>query len=176
MLVFTFLARLISVLSSASGPKQIAAAVSFGLMIGLVPSFLLNALLFLLVVFLNVNLSAALLSVALFRLVAYLFDSLFHSLGYFLLVEVSFLRDFWTALYNTPLIPLTGFNNTVVLGSFFCALLLFLPLYVFTKRSMELYRDRYARYLQQSSIVRFIQASSLYRSFLRLRRIGDTLW
>ena len=44
----------------------------------------------------------------------FIFDPVFHAIGLQLL-EAPSLRGLWTSMYNTPLVPYTNFNNTVVL-------------------------------------------------------------
>lgn len=118
----------IKILRAGQTPNQIASAFALGAIVGLSPSFTLQGILvWLIILVLDVNLSAALLSFTLFSLFAYLLDPLFHRLGYALLVNVEAFKGMWTTLYNAPIAPLTHFNNTVVLGSFISALILFFP-------------------------------------------------
>ena len=65
---------------------------------------------------------------ALFVPVGFLLDPVFHRIGASLLQAPS-LRPLWTAMYNTPLVPYTNFNNTVVLGSFVGWLVLAVPIF-----------------------------------------------
>ena len=53
---------------------------------------------------------------ALFVPLGFLLDPVFDRIGAGLLGAPS-LRPLWTSWYNTPLVPYTNFNNTVVLGS-----------------------------------------------------------
>ncbi len=39
----------------------------------------------------------------------------------------------WTAWYNTPLLPYTNFNNTIVLGSVVAWVVLAVPIYFAAK-------------------------------------------
>ncbi|HQT92643.1 MAG TPA: DUF2062 domain-containing protein, partial [Candidatus Kryptobacter bacterium] len=83
---------------------------------------------------LDVNLFAAFFPYGTFALIAYIFDPIFHSFGYFLLVDVTAPHAFWTYLYNAPIAPLSRFNNTVVPGSFVSGVILSVPIYFGMKR------------------------------------------
>ena len=67
----------ISVLRSGQTPRQIAAGFALGAIVGLMPFLTLQGLLLWLVILvLDVNLSAALLAVTLFALLSYIIDPL----------------------------------------------------------------------------------------------------
>ncbi|MFP4014227.1 MAG: TIGR03546 family protein [Chitinispirillaceae bacterium] len=175
MLILQFLARLIAVLRSAATPAQIGGGVLVGMAIGLVPSFTMKVLLFILLILLNVNIAIALVSMLLFGLAAYLLDPLFHSVGYAVLVQAEFLRPLWSALYNIPFVPLTGYNNTVVMGSMVVSLLLLYPVYMGAKRGVVEYREKVEPVASRWKIVQVIQRSTLYDWIVRLSKMGDKL-
>ncbi len=176
MFVVEFLARLISVLRAAATPGQIGAGFVLGMAMGFTPSTVISVLIVLVLIVFNVNITAALFASALCRVAAYLFDPLFHSLGYFLLAGISGLRPLWTLMYNTAFVPFTGFNNSVVMGGGAISLLLALPAYLGVRHGVIVYRERYDERVRNSKVVRVIQASALYKWYHVLRRIGDRLW
>lgn len=117
----TFLLKPLRLLAKAlaalDSPKQLAAGLALGFAVGLVPkTSLLAALGLVLLAAVQVNLAAAYAAAALASLVALPADPLAHAVGDALLVKAAFLRPLWTALYNAPIVPWTGFNNTVTLG------------------------------------------------------------
>ncbi len=61
-----------------------------------------------------------------FKFIAYLFDYPAHVLGKAVL-EIDALRPLFVSMYNMPLVPMTRFNNSIVMGSMIVSLLL-LPL------------------------------------------------
>jgi len=75
------------------------------------------------------------------------------------------LRGLWTSLYNTPIVPLTNFNNTVVLGSLAFALLLFLPLFFATRWAVTRYRATIGERVRQSRFYRAVMASKVYNVY-----------
>lgn len=164
----------IQVLRAGQTPRQIAGGFALGSMVGLMPVFTLQGLfLWFVILVLDVNLSAALLSATLFTLLAYLFDPLFHSLGYFFLADVSSLQGIWTTLYNAPIAPLTRFNNTVAFGSFLSGVVLFFPVYFGMRRFVVAYRDHIGAHVERWKIYQIISKSTLVRWYDRIKSLGS---
>ncbi len=129
------LAKLVKILRSAASPNQIAAGFIIGMIIGLTPFWTLhNLVLIILVIILNVNIATGIFSWIIFSGIGYIMDPLFHHLGYFILVDLTFLKGLWTTLYNFPIIALSKYNNTVVMGSLTVSLALCLPVYFLVKK------------------------------------------
>jgi len=166
----------IKILREGQTPAQVAGGFALGAILGLSPMLTLQGLaVWLIILILDVNLSAATFSLGLFALIAYIFDPIFHRLGYFLLVDLNGLRGLWTTLYNAPIAPLTRFNNTVVLGSFICALLLFLPIYFGMKKFVIAYRATLGVKMHKFKIYQAIDRSSLVQWYRRVRDLGGVL-
>ena len=175
MLPIQLLSQTIKIIRSGGTPSQIAGGFVLGMLIGLLPSFFNPVvLLVVLAIFLiDVNIGSAVLAYALSSFLAYLLDPFFHSLGFFLLVDVRFLQGFWTALYNMPFLPLTGFNNTVFLGSLVSGLVLFVPVYLAIKKFIVLYREKYEPRVQNWKWMKLLKGSKLYQWYDRLKFLGD---
>src|SRR6266853_6451951 len=111
------LQALVKELHSEGTPGQLAAGIALGSILGLTPLVSLhNAVVFGLVVMLNVSFPGAMLGWAVFIPVGFLLDPVFDTIGHTLLFTPS-LTPLWTSLDNMPVVPLTNFNNTVTLGS-----------------------------------------------------------
>ena len=163
MFPLQFIAKLIKILRSGASPPQIAGGFILGMIIGLTPLWSLhNLLIALIIILINVNISMAIFSFLLFSGIAYLVDPLFHNFGYFLLVELSSLRGVYTSMYNIPVIALTKFNNTVVMGSFVSSLILLLPVYFLTKMGVLAYREKVEARVQKLKIVQMLKGSKVY--------------
>jgi uncharacterized protein (TIGR03546 family) len=163
----------IKILRAGQTPNQIAGGFALGAIVGLSPSFTLQGLcVWLVILILDVNLSAALLSFTLFSLVAFILDPLFHQLGYALLVDIEGLKGIWTTLYNAPIAPLTRFYNTVVLGSFVSALILFLPVHFGMKRFVVAYRSQVGARIEKWKIYQIVNRSVVVRWYTKIRDIG----
>src|SRR5438093_9221847 len=104
-------------LHSDDTPGQVGAGLALGAILGLTPLLNLhNVVVLILIIMLRVSFSGALLGWLIFTPLGFAFDPLFDALGHRLLLETPALNGAWTTLYNTPVVPLTNFNNTVVLG------------------------------------------------------------
>jgi uncharacterized protein (TIGR03546 family) len=168
-----FITRFLKILRAGQTPKQIAGGFALGAIVGLSPVLTLQGIVVWLVIFvLDVNLSAAFFAFAFFSLFAYLFDPLFHSLGYLLLVDVSTLRGLWTTLYNAPIAPLSRFYNTVVLGSFITALVCSVPIYFGMKRFVVAYRTHIHARVEKWKIFQILERNSLVKWYVRVRDLG----
>jgi uncharacterized protein (TIGR03546 family) len=161
---------LIKIFREGQTPAQIAGGFALGMVIGLSPSFNLQGLIiWILLLSLNVNLAAALLAITFCNLLAYLFDPFFHWLGYQILTQVDFLKGLWTYLYNAPLAPLTNFNNTVVMGSFITALILFLPVYIGMKKLTVLYRKKLYSKIRKLKIYEALRNNDIIKWYMKIR-------
>jgi uncharacterized protein (TIGR03546 family) len=168
------LKNFIQILRSGQTPRQIAGGFALGAAVGLMPFLTLQGLLLWLVIFiLDVNLSAAFLSLTLFALVAYLVDPLLHTLGYFFLTDIASLHALWTSLYNAPIAPLTRFNNTIVMGSFLCSFILFLPIYFGMKRFVLAYRAHLGATIEKWKIYQLISTSAPVRWYEKIKNLGS---
>jgi uncharacterized protein (TIGR03546 family) len=158
------------VLRDGQTPRQIAAGFALGSILGLSPMFTLQgALVWLLILLFDVNLSAALLAITLFSLVAYVADPAFHWLGFQLLVNVQGLAPLWTWLYNAPIAPLSRFYNTVVMGSLAASLVLVLPIYLAMKRFVIAYRTHIHSRVERWKIYTVIHRSTLFQWYEKIR-------
>src|SRR5256885_8203044 len=128
-------------LHSDDTPGQVGAGLALGAILGLTPLLNLhNVVVLILIIMLRVSFSGALLGWLLFAPLGFAFDPLFDALGHRLLLETPALTGVWATLFNTSVVPLTNFNNTVVLGSLAVALALFLPLNVLGRFGVRRYR------------------------------------
>jgi uncharacterized protein (TIGR03546 family) len=138
------LSSLAKALQGGGDPRHVAAGFALGAVWGLVPKGNLFSVIFLLLFFfLQADKGVALVTALLFTSAGYLLDGLAHGVGLALLTAGG-LKPLWAWLYNLPIVPLTKFNNTVVLGNLAIGLLLYLPLYQAGKRGAVHYRIHYA--------------------------------
>lgn len=165
-------ANFIKILREGQTPAQVAGGFALGSILGLSPMLTLQGMLiWLIILVLDVNLSAATLSLLIFSLFAYIFDPLFHYLGYFLLVNIDGLKGIWTALYNAPIAPLTRFNNTVVIGSFVSAIIFFPFVYFGMKKFVVTYRTTVGARIEKMKIYQVISKSWIIQAYQRIREM-----
>jgi uncharacterized protein (TIGR03546 family) len=160
---------IIKTLHSEGTPGQVAAGIAIGSVLGLTPLLNLhNLVIFSLVVLLNVSFGGAMLGWALFVPVGFLLDPVFHAVGLQLL-EAPSLRLLWTGMTNTPLVPYTNFNNTVVLGSFVGWLVLAVPIFFAARYGVARYRATVGERVRRSRLYKAITASQAYNWYRMFR-------
>lgn len=165
-----FISKFIKVLRSGESPPLVAGGFTMGFVIGLTPFWTLQNMIILLIAILTkVNLAAVFFSLFLFSFVAFLFDPVFHDLGFLVLVKWEALTGFWTTIYNWPIAPFTRFNNTIVMGSVMTALLLSFPVYHLAKRGIIAYRKTWGERIEKSKLVQAIKGNFLYRWYVNMR-------
>jgi uncharacterized protein (TIGR03546 family) len=150
-------------LNSEGTPRQVAAGIALGAALGLTPLMNLHNLVILAAgMLLNVSFPAFLLGWTLFVPIGFALDPLFHLIGRTLLVDTPALRPLWTAWFNTPVVPLTNFNNTVVLGSLLTWVVLFLPLHFVLRWLVAQYRERIYARLRNGRFFQAVTASKVF--------------
>ena len=160
---------LVGALHSEGTPGQLAAGIALGSIMGLTPLVNVhNVIVFAAIVLLNVSFAGGMLGWALFVPIGFLLDPLFDWIGHTLLFTPSF-TPLWTSLYNMPIVPLTNFNNTVVLGSLVFALLFLVPLFLATRWAVARYRVTVGERVRQSKFYRTVMASKAYNIYRMFR-------
>lgn len=154
--------NLIRLLHSDTGQNQVAAGLAFGVFLGFAPFLSLQTLLVLFVVFIfRVQLGAAFLSAFFFKFVAYILDPVADPIGRSLLENES-LRPLWTKMYNVPLLPMTRFNNSIVLGSFVISIIL-CPILFFVFRTLVIkYQTNFVQKIESTWAWKAFKATKLH--------------
>jgi uncharacterized protein (TIGR03546 family) len=171
-----WIATLIVAINANNRAGEVAAGVTFALLLALIPSGnLLWFLLFLITFFLKINLGAEFLFLALFKLLAPLTDGLLHRLG-LLVLDRPMLADLFTKAYNLPLLPLSRFNNTVVMGGLIAGIVLWLPVFLLFRRLVILYRRRLRERIADSRLVKTLRRVPLIATIGNaVRKIGGAV-
>jgi uncharacterized protein (TIGR03546 family) len=161
-----FLQSLAKTLHSEGTPTQIGLGVALGAALGLTP--IMNAhnlVVLLLLAVLNVSFGAGMLAWGIFVPVGFMLDPLFDRIGHWLLIDATSLRPLWTAWDNAPVLALTNFNNTVVLGSVIVWLILFLPLWLASRFAVVRYRVTIGERIRESHFYKVLSASQFYNVY-----------
>ena len=160
------LQSIIKTLHSEGTPTQVALGVALGSALGLTPLVNVhNLVVFALILLLNVSFGGAMLGWALFVPVGFLLDPVFDRVGRRLLLETPALAPTWAEWFNTPLMPYTNFNNTVVLGSVVGWLALFLPIFVLARVGIIWYRATIGERVRRSRFYQALTASQAYNVY-----------
>lgn len=170
MLLLRLLQKLVKTLNSDGTPTQVAVGIAMGSALGVTPLLNLHNLLIIAAVFLfNVSVPAAMLGWIVFTPVGFILDPWFHAIGGWLLADSPGLVSVWTALYNMPVVPLSNYNNTVVLGSLVGWIALVLPIFYGARWGVGRYRAHVLPRIRNSRIFRIVKASKLYNIYQLFR-------
>ena len=146
------IAKLLGAISSNTRPGAIAHAVSCGVLLGFMPKDnLLWYILFIFILFMNIQRGAYALSILLGAAFTVFLDPLFDSVGYSILTVES-IKPYYASLLDIPFVAFTKFNNTVVMGSFVCGVAAYIPLYVLARLFVWAWRKYLAEKVRKLKI------------------------
>lgn len=155
----------VSVFAANESPRQIAAGMALGAVLGMVPKGNLIAVVLLTLLFaLRMNRTAGLLTAAAFSLVSLALDPFTHRLGARLLSIVS-MQPTYAWLYDLPLGPWIGFHNTVVIGSLVVGLYIAYPVYLVSRIVLDRVHAPIARWLMRYRVARWLMGADLSSRF-----------
>lgn len=159
--------NLIRLLHSETGQNQIASGLAFGVFLGFAPFFSIQTFFVLFIVFIfRVQLGSVFLSAFFFKFVAFILDPATDVLGKWALENNSF-RGIWSAMYNVPLLPMTRFNNSIVMGSFIVSLLLCPILFFAFKKLIISYRTNIVQKFESSKLWKAFKATKFYMWYMK---------
>ncbi len=163
--MLNFLLRPLRLLAQAltanDSPRQTAWGFVLGMTVGLLPKGTLLAMLLAMVLCaLRVNRAAGLLAIGLFSYVGWALDDFAHRLGAAVLLWDP-ARAAFTSLYDMPLGPWIGFNNTVVMGQVLIGLYLLYPTYRLAHLGGERIQPRVTAWLMQYKVIRWLRGAEL---------------
>lgn len=162
-LLFKQLFAFLKMLNSETGHNQIAAGIAAGFILGMSPMLSLQTfLVFLLIFFFRIQAGAAFLAAFFFAFIAYILDPIFHSIGSEVLSSPG-LQPLFTTLYNMPLVPLTRFNNSVVMGAGIVGVLMFPIVFIVSRMVILKYRTTILARIKETKFWKAVQATSLYK-------------
>jgi uncharacterized protein (TIGR03546 family) len=160
---------IIKTLHSEGTPGQVALGMAIGSALGLTPLINVHNLVILSVLVLfNVSFGGGMLGWALFVPVGFILDPVFNQIG-LLLLQAASLRQLWTSWANTPLLPYTNFNNTIVLGSVVGWAILFVPIFFGARYGVARYRATIGERVRQSRFYKAVTASQIYNVYRMFR-------
>lgn len=153
----------IKLLNSETGTIQIASGVSAGLVLGFSPMVSIQAFLILIAIFFfRIQIGAAFTAAFFFKLIAWVLDPACHALGSTVL-EAESLQPLFTQLYNMPLVPLTRFNNSIVMGSGILSFILLAPTFFASQWAIGRYRRQVVARFQQTKFWKVVKATQFYK-------------
>jgi uncharacterized protein (TIGR03546 family) len=171
LIILKYIAKLLKALSSEASPPQLAGGFVLGMIIGLTPFFSFhNLIIAALIIVLKVNFGMAILAFLIFSGVAYIADPAFHNFGTWLLEHESY-QSLWISLYENEWWAMTRFYNTVVIGSFFVAVFLTIPVFPSVILFVKQYRKHIHERVQKLKIVQVLKGSKFYSIYQGVNRV-----
>jgi len=156
---------LFNLLNSDDGEKQIAFGLVLGLILGFSPFFSVQSFFLILCFFVfRIQFGAALVAAFFFKFIAFLIDPLADKMGRFIL-ELEPLRGLFTTMYHMPIVPYTRFNNSIVMGSFFVAIILMIPMYFVFIALIRKYRSAIVEKFKSSKLWKMWKATTVYKLY-----------
>jgi len=163
--------QLIHLLNSDKGHKSIAMGIACGFVLGMTPNLSLQSILIFICLFLfRIQIGAALLASFFFAFIAWILDPVFHSVGSSIL-ELDSLRGFFTTLYNQPILPLTRFYNSIVMGSAVVSFLLAPVVYLVSVTSVVKYRKTVVKRFENTKFWKAVKISSFYKWYSKYEEL-----
>jgi uncharacterized protein (TIGR03546 family) len=157
MMVLRWVMKMFAALNANTRPGEVAAGFAMGIWLALIPSGnLLWIFLLLITLLIKVHFSVALVAMGIGKLFTGLLDGLLHEAGYSVLTVPS-LESFFTSLYNTPFIPFTLFNDSIVMGGFIAGFVLFIPIYILLVLLVKLYRRKIRDRIADTKLVKALK-------------------
>jgi uncharacterized protein (TIGR03546 family) len=142
-------------------PRQTAWGFALGMMVGLLPKGNLLAIVLAMLLFgSKVNRAAGLLGMGLFSYAGWLWDDFAHRVGSVLLTSNSG-RPVFAWLYEQPLGPFTGLNNTVVVGQLLVGVYLFYPTYRIAYSVARVVQPRVHACLMKYRVIRWLRGAEI---------------
>lgn len=149
-------------LNSDTGHNQLAAGLACGIILGFSPFLSIQTFLVLfLVFFLRIQMGAAFLAAFFFKFLAWLIDPAADALGR-LVLENESLRPLFVTMYNMPLVPMTRFNNSIVMGSMIVGIILAIPGFFMFRMSILKYRATFVARFEQTRFWKAWKATKFY--------------
>lgn len=158
-------------LNSDTATHSLAWGLSLGCVLGFSPFLSLQTFLVFFICFIfRVQMGAAFLSAFFFKVIAYLIDPAADLLGQWFL-ELSALRSTFVILYNAPLVPLTRFNDSIVMGSGLIGFGLSLPLFFGFKYFIQQYRSKIVVRFATSKVWKLWTTTFVYKWYTKYNEL-----
>ena len=123
-------------------------------------------LIFFLCLLFRIQLGAMFVSLFFFSFIAFILDPLFHSAGLFVL-QLDSLQGIFTTLYNLPIIPMTRFYNTLVMGSGVISIILSPFVFITSKILIVKYRKSVVERFKDTKFFKALKATSFYKWYYK---------
>jgi len=159
--MLSLIAQILKVLNSEASPMQVALAVAFGLLAGLLPFGLLTLLILLIVCLFTVNLSTFIATWLVSSGLMLLFGDALEALAWQHAQSPVFLNF----LASSEVLQALHLHHTLVLGAFLLGMALFVPVVCLSVFLIKRYRAKVMPTVQKWKIVQAFQATKLAKIY-----------
>jgi uncharacterized protein (TIGR03546 family) len=129
-MILQWFTKVFAALNANSNPAQIAGGVACAFLIALLPGLNLFAVLILIITFfIRINTVMMFIFIPIFQIITPLLDPILNWIRFNVLRQ-EFLQSVFTRMSEMPIIPLSGFNNTLVAGGLITGIALFVPVFL----------------------------------------------
>ena len=157
--------RILRILNSELTPTQIAIGVVFGMFAGLVPLGPNTVVLLTLALLVRCSFSATLLSLAVFKLIAWPLAPLSEFVGRAVLTNLTALDPVWRTIVHAPVLAWMELPRYVVFGGYVIGVIIAIPIFLLVYRSVQSYRTSFLTFLDERRPIRALQGRErLYRT------------
>lgn len=164
-MIINWIAKVFVAINSNKKTSQIALAISFAIILALVPKTnLFWVSLFALTFFLKLNQAVEMVFIAIFSILLGFLDKFIDRIGYAILTIPS-LSVFFTKLFNSPFFYLTKYYNSLVMGGLVVGLLMSVPLYFLAKYLVDAYRDKVRERIANNRFVKAVMKQPILTGF-----------
>lgn len=165
--IFAFL----KLINSDTGENQVAAGIACGLILGFAPVFSLQTVLVIfLLFFFRIQIGAATVAAFFFKFIAWLIDPVANQVGMSIL-EMKALEDTFTTLYNMPIVPLTRFYNSIVMGSGIISIALAPFVFIGSKLAIKKYRATVVARIKETKFFKALKATAIYNWYTKYEEL-----
>lgn len=162
--------KIVKLFFSNDSPNEVSAGICLGMFMGFIP---LNGpmaiALFVCFFLFKINRLAAMLVLPIFKLVYVLgVSSLADMLGGVLLINMEFLTGFWNWFTSLPVIAYLDINNTLVSGGLLISTVLSYPVFIGSKKGLQILREKYLDRMKEWAIVKWFKKLPLVGNIIKM--------
>lgn len=138
--MFKIFKKIFKFLNSQADPVEIAMSAILGMFAAFLSPSLFNVtVIFLVALLLNCNFGIFVLCAGLFKIFTIIIDLVGDVIGKFVLTR-AFLMPLWKTIAGIPILSLTDFNNSIIMGNFIVGIILTPIIWIITIKIVEYYR------------------------------------
>ncbi len=170
------IAKLIAALNSNAKPGAVAAAVSFALLLALVPSFnLIWPVLFIISLLIRLNWGFEIVFIALFKWLVPLVDPLIEPIGWKIL-QSPHVSAFVYRINEIPGLIFLGLNDSLMIGGLAAGIAAWIPVFILSRLIVVLFREKVSPKIARSKFVAGLSKAPIIGQLMQAVRQFSEAW